>query len=100
MKYSKPLIYFLYPFYRLSTVSNPTGSELITVPIEKPVIQKPKHKLVVCVAPMYIYTDWQIMVTGIETWLALGATKIIFPIQSVSSQTMKILQQYVDQGNQ
>ncbi|KAH7666444.1 Protein Y47D3B.1, partial [Aphelenchoides avenae] len=47
---------------------------------------------------MYIYTEWQILVTGIESWLALGATKIIFPIQSTSNDTYRILKAYEKQG--
>ncbi|CAD5215004.1 unnamed protein product [Bursaphelenchus okinawaensis] len=82
----------------LSTVSSPESSEILTIPIEKPHVEEKKHKLVVCVAPMYIYTDWKIMVTGIETWLALGATKIIVPIQSIANISMNILQQYERDG--
>uniref|UniRef100_A0A0N5BX26 Glycosyltransferase family 92 protein n=1 Tax=Strongyloides papillosus TaxID=174720 RepID=A0A0N5BX26_STREA len=62
--------------------------------LEQPVIRVPKEPLVVCIAPMYIYTEWQIMLTGIEAWLALGATKIIIPIQSASNTVMNILKKY------
>ena len=57
-----------------------------------------RHDLVVCVAPMYIYTDWEIMLAGIETWLALGATKIIVPVQSASTSTYRILEEYARKG--
>uniref|UniRef100_A0A915NRP7 Glycosyltransferase family 92 protein n=1 Tax=Meloidogyne floridensis TaxID=298350 RepID=A0A915NRP7_9BILA len=53
-----------------------------------------KYPLVVCIAPMYTYTDWQIMLMGIESWIALGAQKIIFPIQSASADTVLILKEY------
>uniref|UniRef100_A0A0N5A5D2 Glycosyltransferase family 92 protein n=1 Tax=Parastrongyloides trichosuri TaxID=131310 RepID=A0A0N5A5D2_PARTI len=62
--------------------------------LEPPVIRQVKEPLVVCIAPMYIYTEWQIMLTGIESWLPLGATKIIIPIQSVSNTVMNILKRY------
>jgi hypothetical protein len=68
------------------------------VKIEEPLIFDNRQKLVVCVAPMYIYTEWQIMVTGIETWLAQGATKLIFPIQSASNNTFMILKEYERKG--
>ncbi|KAI6176415.1 Glycosyltransferase family 92 protein [Aphelenchoides bicaudatus] len=84
---------------QLTTNSNPENpDELIDINIEPPVYLKQKHKLVVCVAPMYIYTEWQIMLTGIETWLALGATKLIFPIQSASTNVLEILKQYEAKG--
>lgn len=59
---------------------------------------EPRHDLVVCMAPMYIYTDWETLLVGIETWLALGATKIIVPVQSASSSCYKILQEYERRG--
>lgn len=34
------------------------------------------------------------MVTGIEVWLALGASKLVFPIQSASADTVRILKEY------
>lgn len=49
-------------------------------------------------APMYIYTDWEILVTGIELWLAMGATKIVVPVQSASNATYRILQEYERKG--
>uniref|UniRef100_A0A914RKJ0 Glycosyltransferase family 92 protein n=1 Tax=Parascaris equorum TaxID=6256 RepID=A0A914RKJ0_PAREQ len=47
---------------------------------------------------MYTYTDWQIMLLGIENWLALGATKIVVPVQSASSNTLFILKEYEKAG--
>lgn len=38
------------------------------------------------------------MVTGIETWIATGATKIIVPIQSASNSTYRILKEYERKG--
>lgn len=38
------------------------------------------------------------MVTGIETWLALGASKLVFPIQSASADTHLILTEYEQMG--
>jgi len=38
------------------------------------------------------------MVTGIETWLALGATTLLFLIQSASTATYTILKEYELQG--
>lgn len=38
------------------------------------------------------------MITGIETWLALGASKLIFPIQSTSTTALLILKQYEARG--
>ncbi|CAK5118759.1 unnamed protein product [Meloidogyne enterolobii] len=34
------------------------------------------------------------MLMGIESWIALGAQKIIFPIQSASADTVLILKEY------
>ncbi|CAI4228882.1 unnamed protein product [Auanema sp. JU1783] len=70
---------------------------MLVVP-EKP-LEIPRQDLVVCVAPMYTYTDWEIMLVGIETWLALGATKIVVPIQSASSSTYRILKEYEKKGH-
>lgn len=100
MKYSlsfKLSFIFNYDF-RITTNPNPKDDELIKVEIEPPLYFKEKKKLVVCVAPTYAYTEWQIMITGIETWLALGATKIIFPIQSISTTALLILKQYEAKG--
>ena len=74
------------------------GQNSVKVEIEKPVHFPERQPLVVCVAPMYIYTEWQIMITGIETWLAMGATKLIFPIGSVSRDTYDILKEYESRG--
>ncbi|CAD5220903.1 unnamed protein product [Bursaphelenchus xylophilus] len=82
----------------LSTIPSPDQNEQLPISIEKVHKEAKKHKLVVCVAPMYIYTDWKIMVTGIETWLALGATKLVFPIQSISRTSMEILRRYELKG--
>ncbi|GMT17299.1 hypothetical protein PFISCL1PPCAC_28328, partial [Pristionchus fissidentatus] len=81
--------------FRIS-VTRDASDALVVIP-EVPK-EKKQHDLAVCVAPMYIYTDWEIMLTGIETWLAMGATKIIVPIQSASETTYKILQEYEKQG--
>uniref|UniRef100_A0AC34FBD8 Glycosyltransferase family 92 protein n=1 Tax=Panagrolaimus sp. ES5 TaxID=591445 RepID=A0AC34FBD8_9BILA len=85
---------------RLSTggEASALNNEIIDVQIEQPLFFAEKQKLVICVAPMYIYTEWQIMVTGIETWLATGATKIIVPIQSASNSTYRILKEYERKG--
>ncbi|KHN77576.1 UPF0392 protein F13G3.3 [Toxocara canis] len=69
----------------------------IEVPIEAPLNER-AHDLVVCMAPMYTYIDWQIMLLGIENWLSLGATKIIIPVQSASSNTLRILDEYAKDG--
>ncbi|TKR76790.1 hypothetical protein L596_017876 [Steinernema carpocapsae] len=81
---------------RVSTVPHP--KEALEVPIEKPTYFEEKQKLVVCMAPMYIYTEWQILLTGIETWLAFGATKIVVPVQSASINAYLILKEYEKQG--
>ncbi|GMR40223.1 hypothetical protein PMAYCL1PPCAC_10418, partial [Pristionchus mayeri] len=81
--------------FRISITRDSSDALIVTPEIPK---EKKQHELAVCVAPMYIYTDWEIMLTGIETWLALGATKIIVPIQSASETTYKILQEYEKQG--
>ncbi|KAI6214554.1 hypothetical protein M3Y94_00282100 [Aphelenchoides besseyi] len=85
---------------QIQITTNPKAKEdqLMRIDIEVPLRLQPKEKLVVCVAPLYIYTEWQIMVTGIETWLALGATKLIFPVQSASSDVMLILRAYEAKG--
>lgn len=49
-------------------------------------------------APMYIYVEWEILLMGIETWIANGASKIIVPIQSVSDTAYAILKKYEEQG--
>lgn len=73
--------------------------EILNIELEKPItFGKKKLDLVVCIAPLYVYTEWQILITGIETWLALGASKIIFPIQSTSNDTWEILSEYEKQG--
>uniref|UniRef100_A0AC35U9A9 Glycosyltransferase family 92 protein n=1 Tax=Rhabditophanes sp. KR3021 TaxID=114890 RepID=A0AC35U9A9_9BILA len=68
------------------------------VNIERPITKSPKEKLVVCIAPMYIYSETSILLTGIESWLALGASKIIIPIQSASNTVMNILRKYEKDG--
>ncbi|KAL3097032.1 hypothetical protein niasHS_002748 [Heterodera schachtii] len=79
----------------LSLATSALSDHSIEVPLEKPLHFGPKKfPLVVCVAPMYTYTEWQIMVTGIEVWLALGASKMVFPIQSASADTIQILTEY------
>uniref|UniRef100_A0AC34RBL3 Glycosyltransferase family 92 protein n=1 Tax=Panagrolaimus sp. JU765 TaxID=591449 RepID=A0AC34RBL3_9BILA len=76
----------------------PDGQHAIKVEIEKPLYFKERQPLVVCVGPMYIYTEWQILITGIETWLAMGATKFIVPIGSASKDTYRILKEYEAKG--
>lgn len=65
--------------------------------IEKPLTSK-RNQLVVCMAPAYVLMEWRIMLLGIETWLALGASKIIIPVQSVSNAAFRILKSYEDAG--
>ncbi|KAK0415417.1 hypothetical protein QR680_011938 [Steinernema hermaphroditum] len=81
---------------QLSTV--PDFKDSLEVAIEAPVSFGERQKLVVCMAPMYIYTEWQILLTGIETWLAFGATKIIVPVQSASTNAYLILKAYEKKG--
>lgn len=71
--------------------------ESIKIPIEK-VSEKERHKLVVCIAPTYALIEWRILLLGIEVWLALGATKIIIPIQSISRDAFNILREYERDG--
>ncbi|VDD93637.1 unnamed protein product [Enterobius vermicularis] len=71
---------------------NPT-----TVSIEQPHVEQ-EHRLVVCIAPLYTYTGWQTLLLGIEGWLALGATKIIIPVQTASADVMRLLQAYEKLG--
>ncbi|VDO77725.1 unnamed protein product [Onchocerca flexuosa] len=57
-----------------------------------------RQKLVVCMAPTYALIEWRILLLGIEVWLALGATKIIIPIQSISRDAFRILLEYERDG--
>ncbi|KAK6023685.1 hypothetical protein OSTOST_10520 [Ostertagia ostertagi] len=77
--------------------TTPDVEDAMIVTLEQP-LREPRHDLVVCMAPMYIYTDWETLLVGIETWLALGATKIIVPVQSASLSSYKILQEYEKRG--
>ncbi|KAK6042615.1 hypothetical protein COOONC_19880 [Cooperia oncophora] len=81
--------------FRIGTT--PEVEDAMIVSLEQP-LREPRHDLVVCMAPMYIYTDWETLLVGIETWLALGATKIIVPVQSASTSSYKILQEYEKKG--
>ncbi|PIO68650.1 hypothetical protein TELCIR_09551 [Teladorsagia circumcincta] len=81
--------------FRIGTT--PDVEDAMIVTLEQP-LREPRHDLVVCMAPMYIYTDWETLLVGIETWLALGATKIIVPVQSASSSSYKILKEYEKRG--
>ncbi|PIO62724.1 hypothetical protein TELCIR_15704 [Teladorsagia circumcincta] len=81
--------------FRIGTT--PDVEDAMIVTLEQP-LREPRHDLVVCMAPMYIYTDWETLLVGIETWLALGATKIIVPVQSASTSSYKILREYEKRG--
>ncbi|CAI2349007.1 unnamed protein product [Caenorhabditis sp. 36 PRJEB53466] len=81
--------------FKISTTPNVEDAMLVTP--EAPLRER-RHDMVVCMAPMYIYTDWEILVTGIELWLAMGATKIVIPVQSASRATYRILQEYEKKG--
>ncbi|CAG9532490.1 unnamed protein product [Cercopithifilaria johnstoni] len=83
------------PFIRVSTKRN--VKESLKIPIEK-VLKNKRHKLVVCMAPTYALMEWRILLLGIEIWLALGSTKIIIPIQSISRDAFKILREYEQDG--
>ncbi|KAK5985360.1 Glycosyltransferase family 92 protein, partial [Trichostrongylus colubriformis] len=77
--------------------TTPEVEDAMIVTLEQP-LRENRHDLVVCMAPMYIYTDWETLLVGIETWLALGATKIIVPVQSASTSSYRILQEYEKRG--
>ncbi|KAK6102412.1 Glycosyltransferase 92 family protein [Brugia pahangi] len=83
------------PFVQISTKRN--VNESLKLPIEK-IFEKKRHKLVVCMAPTYALMEWRILLLGIELWLALGASKIIIPIQSISKDAFDILQEYEKAG--
>lgn len=84
---------------RLSSNSKADEKEMVSVDLEQPLdFGGKKFDLVVCVGAMYIYTEWQILVTGMETWFALGASKIVFLIQSASNDTHLILKEYERSG--
>ncbi|VDK40149.1 unnamed protein product [Gongylonema pulchrum] len=80
---------------RISTVRN--VSESLELEVER-VSSAKRHKLVVCMAPAYVLLEWRILLLGIETWLALGATKIIIPIQSISTNAYLMLKEYEKDG--
>ncbi|RCN50103.1 hypothetical protein ANCCAN_03708 [Ancylostoma caninum] len=81
--------------FRIGTTPEVEDSMIVTA--EQP-MREPRHDLVVCMAPMYIYTDWETLLVGIETWLALGATKIVVPVQSASTSCYRILKEYEKRG--
>ncbi|TKR96506.1 hypothetical protein L596_010513 [Steinernema carpocapsae] len=81
---------------KVSTISN--FSEALDVTLEKPTYFPERQKLVVCVSPLYIYVEWKFLVTAIETWIAMGASKIVIPIQSVSANAYNIIKKYEEQG--
>ncbi|KAE9417657.1 hypothetical protein Angca_008876, partial [Angiostrongylus cantonensis] len=81
--------------FRIGTTPNAEDAMRISM---DPTIREPRHDLVVCMAAMYIYTDWQTLLVGIETWLALGATKIVVPVQSASVSCHRILKEYERRG--
>ncbi|CAJ0580757.1 unnamed protein product, partial [Mesorhabditis spiculigera] len=81
---------------RIGTSPDPLESMLIKPEI--PIHTKKKAELVVCMAPMYIYVEWEILLLGLETWIAMGAEKIIVPVQSASTTAYAILKQYEKQG--
>ncbi|VDK70015.1 unnamed protein product [Litomosoides sigmodontis] len=83
------------PFVRISTKSD--VNESLKVPIEK-VTEKKRHKLVVCMAPTYALVEWRMLLLGIELWLALGATKIVVPIQSISKDAFNMIREYERDG--
>lgn len=85
----------VFSFCRVSTKNDIRLSMKVTI---EPTLNERRHELVICFAPMYTYTDWQIMLLGIENWLALGATKIVVPVQSTSSNTLFILKEYEKAG--
>ncbi|VDN07465.1 unnamed protein product [Thelazia callipaeda] len=70
-----------------------TWNRTLEIEVEK-IVDKKRHKLVVCMAPAYQLMEWRILLLSIETWLALGATKIIVPIQTISKEAFNILHQY------
>ncbi|EPB80023.1 hypothetical protein ANCCEY_00846 [Ancylostoma ceylanicum] len=83
--------------FRIGTT--PEVEDAMIVTPEQPLrFREPRHDLVVCMAPMYIYTDWETLLVGIETWLALGATKIVVPVQSASTSCYRILKEYEKRG--
>ncbi|KAI1729831.1 glycosyltransferase family 92 domain-containing protein [Ditylenchus destructor] len=84
---------------RLSSNPKAEENEMVSVNLEEPLdFGGKKFDLVVCVGAMYIYTEWQILVTGMETWFALGASKVVFLIQSASNDTYLILKEYERSG--
>ncbi|CAJ0941602.1 unnamed protein product, partial [Mesorhabditis belari] len=81
---------------RIGTTADPLESLLIHPEIPKHI--RPKADLVVCMAPMYIYIEWEILLLGLETWLSMGAQKIIVPVQSASTTAYSILKKYQEKG--
>ncbi|VDN25154.1 unnamed protein product [Gongylonema pulchrum] len=53
-----------------------------------------KHKLAVCLQPVYLLADWTLLVQFFEIWIAQGATKFYMYIQSMAPEVDALLRVY------
>ncbi|CAI5451152.1 unnamed protein product [Caenorhabditis angaria] len=53
-----------------------------------------EHGLGVCLQPVFYLTDWTIIIQFFESWIAQGATKFYFYINSYTEKSGKVLQFY------
>ncbi|VDD94262.1 unnamed protein product [Enterobius vermicularis] len=62
-------------------------------------LKKKPHRLAVCAGPVWLYAEWASLPTFFEMWIANGATKFYFYVNSISKEVDGIFRIYENDPN-
>uniref|UniRef100_A0A914WKN4 Glycosyltransferase family 92 protein n=1 Tax=Plectus sambesii TaxID=2011161 RepID=A0A914WKN4_9BILA len=66
-----------------------------TIPLrDARAIETPKHRLAICLQPVFLFAEWMLLVQFLEFWQHSGATKFYFYLQTVAPEVDRILHIY------
>uniref|UniRef100_A0A914WDI4 Glycosyltransferase family 92 protein n=1 Tax=Plectus sambesii TaxID=2011161 RepID=A0A914WDI4_9BILA len=68
---------------------------LQTVPLKDArAVDSPKHRLAVCLQPVFLFAEWTLLIQFLEFWQHAGATKFYFYLQTIAPEVDRILRIY------
>lgn len=76
------------------------GSLSVTMPLHRPSNTRRRHRLAVCLQPIFLFADWTLMIQFFEYWIRVGgATHFYVYFQSIVPEVNRILDIYRSDSN-